>query len=229
MKSKNKIIIPIFWLLSLTDFVANTYNISMLAMIVKPLLIPCLLYLFLIETNFSKVNNSRLLILGLIFCWLGDVLLMFEYKDPIFFILGLAGFLTGHIFYILYFSKLSAVPQKLKEKKMMMLLPVLLYVLLLLYILYPSLGDLKIPVIVYAIVLTSMLSMALWQSQKIDSSIAKLFIAGAISFVLSDSLLALNKFYHPFKAAGFLIMFTYCLAQYLIVLGGIKIFRKNSS
>ena len=229
MKSKNKIFISIFWLLSLTDFVANTYNISMLAMIVKPLLMPCLMYLFLIETNFAKVNNSRLLILGLIFCWLGDVLLMFEYKDPIFFILGLAGFLIGHIFYILYFSKQSAVPQKLKEKKMMMLLPVLLYVLLLLYILYPSLGDLKIPVIVYAIVLASMLSMALWQSQKIDSAIARLFIAGAISFVLSDSLLALNKFSHPFSSAGFLIMFTYCLAQYLIVLGGIKIFRKINS
>lgn len=229
MENKSKIIISIFWLLGLTDFVANTYSISMLAMVVKPLLIPCLLYLFLTETNFAKAHNSRLLIVGLIFCWLGDVLLMFEYKDSIFFILGLAGFLIGHIFYILYFSKLSVVPQKLKEKKMMMLLPVLLYVLLLLYILYPSLGDLKIPVIVYAIVLASMLSMALWQSQKIDSAIARLFIAGAISFVLSDSLLALNKFSHPFISAGFLIMFTYCLAQYLIVLGGIKIFRKINS
>ena len=229
MENKSKIIISIFWLLGLTDFVANTYSISMLAMVVKPLLIPCLLYLFLTETNFEKVHASRLLIVGLIFCWLGDVLLMFEYKDSIFFILGLAGFLIGHIFYILYFSKLSVVPQKLKKKRMMMLLPVLLYVLLLLYILDPSLGDLKIPVIVYAIVLASMLSTALLQSQKIDSAIARLFIAGAISFVLSDSLLALNKFSHPFSSAGFLIMFTYCLAQYLIVLGGIKIFRKINS
>lgn len=224
---KNKIIISVFWLLGLTDFVANTYNISILAMVVKPLLMPCLLYLFLTETNFAKGNGSRLLVAGLIFCWLGDILLMFEYKDSLFFILGLAGFLIGHIFYIFYFSKLNTSPQKSREKKIVILLPVALYVLLLLYILYPSLGDLKIPVIVYAIVLASMLSVALWQGQKIDSAIAKLFIAGAICFVLSDSFLAVNKFYHPFKAAGFLIMFTYCLAQYLIVLGGIKMFRKQ--
>jgi uncharacterized membrane protein YhhN len=226
---KNNIIIAIFWLLCLTDFVANTFNFTALAFLIKPLLMPCLLFLFFKETNLASGTGSRLLVVGLIFCWLGDVLLMFEYIDPIFFILGLAGFLFGHIFYIFYFNKLSSAPQKLKEKKLLILLPVVLYVLLLLYILYPSLGDLKIPVIIYSIVLASMLSTALWQGQKIDSAMAKLFIAGAISFVLSDSLLALNKFFHPFSAAGFLIMFTYCLAQYLIVLGGIKEFRKQQS
>jgi uncharacterized membrane protein YhhN len=47
-------------------------------------------------------------------------------------------------------------------------------------------------------------------------------ISGAICFVISDSLLAINKFYTPFAGAGFFIMLTYCLAQYFILNGFIK-------
>jgi uncharacterized membrane protein YhhN len=45
---------------------------------------------------------------------------------------------------------------------------------------------------------------------------------GASFFVISDSLLAINKFYQPFAHAGILIMLTYCTAQYFIVQGFIK-------
>jgi len=47
----------------------------------------------------------------------------------------------------------------------------------------------------------------------------KFFVVGAIFFVLSDSLLAINKFYQTFSMAGVGIMLTYCLAQYFIVRG----------
>jgi hypothetical protein len=39
---------------------------------------------------------------------------------------------------------------------------------------------------------------------------------------MSDSLLAVNKFYQPLAYAGVFIMLTYCLAQYLIVRGFIE-------
>ena len=45
---------------------------------------------------------------------------------------------------------------------------------------------------------------------------------GAILFIISDSVLAINKFYQPFKGAGIIIMLTYAFAQMLIVLGVIK-------
>lgn len=223
---KSKIISSIFWICCFTDIAAFTFNITGLQFVVKPLLIPCLICLFINETHDTKEISSRLMIAGLLFCWLGDVLLMFESSYPVFFILGLASFLSGHLFYIFYFSKLSAKSTKMRIQYLFILLPGVVYVFILLYLLFPFLKDLKIPVTVYAIVLAGMLSMALWQSKKIDAVTGFLFIAGAISFVLSDSLLAINKFYHPFSQAGFLIMFTYCLAQYLIVLGGITASRK---
>lgn len=222
---KSKIIMYVFWLLCITEIIASAFAVAALQYVVKPLLIPCLIFLFIKEIHPVNENKDRLLITGLVFCWMGDVLLMFEENDAVFFILGLAAFLCGHLFYIFYFSKLSPQPGKMQQQNLLMLLPVAVYVCVLLYLLYPSLGSLKIPVTVYAIVLAGMLSMALRQLQKINFKTALLFVAGAASFVLSDSLLAINKFYHPFAPAGLLIMLTYCLAQYLIVSGAIRYTR----
>ena len=51
---------------------------------------------------------------------------------------------------------------------------------------------------------------------------ARLMVAGALLFVLSDSILAIHKFYMPFALAGTMIMLTYGCAQYLIVQGAVK-------
>jgi uncharacterized membrane protein YhhN len=45
---------------------------------------------------------------------------------------------------------------------------------------------------------------------------------GALLFVISDSVLAVNKFYQPFALAPVLIMITYGLAQLLITQGAIE-------
>jgi uncharacterized membrane protein YhhN len=49
-----------------------------------------------------------------------------------------------------------------------------------------------------------------------------LFIAGAIFFVASDSMLAINKFKNNFPYANVLIMFTYAAAQFCIVHGAVR-------
>lgn len=225
---KNKMIIYIFWILCIADIVAATYNYTILQWTAKPLLLPCLVYLFVNETRNANKNRNRLMVTGLLFCWLGDVLLLFESSNSLFFIFGLASFLLGHIFYILYFTKIPSKSTKIPLQKLLILLPVVIFVFGLLSILYPSLGELKIPVTLYAMVLGCMLSMALWQYKKIDFNIALLFITGAASFVVSDSLLAINKFYHPIPQPGLFIMFTYCLAQYLIVMGAIKLSKNKN-
>ena len=50
---------------------------------------------------------------------------------------------------------------------------------------------------------------------------------GAIAFVISDSILAINKFYAPFEKSSFFIMLTYLVAQYLIVVGILKVNPKK--
>ena len=50
----------------------------------------------------------------------------------------------------------------------------------------------------------------------------KLMMLGALLFVASDSILAINKFYQPFEMAGIYIMLTYGLAQLLITVGAAR-------
>jgi uncharacterized membrane protein YhhN len=54
-----------------------------------------------------------------------------------------------------------------------------------------------------------------------------IILIGAIFFVTSDSLLAINKFYNPIQSANFLIMFTYIVAQYLITFGTLRLNQKK--
>ena len=54
---------------------------------------------------------------------------------------------------------------------------------------------------------------------KVNKPANDMFVFGALMFVLSDSLLAINKFLEPLPYAGISIMLTYCAAQYFIVTG----------
>jgi uncharacterized membrane protein YhhN len=103
-----------------------------------------------------------------------------------------------------------------------MLLAIIAYVIELMYILWPYLGEMKVPVLIYGSVIGVMLACALWQIGKLDKKAAILFAAGAAFFVLSDSLLAINKFRSSFNYAGIAIMLTYCLAQYLLTRGSAR-------
>lgn len=224
---KNKTIAGIFWLCCMADILANTIKLPWLHLIAKPLLMPCLMLLAITQTGFLKDRKNQLLLAGLFFGWLGDVLLMFDYRAPVFFILGLVGFLCGHVLYIFYFKGADTPFVPARKTNLFFTMPVAIYSAGLLYLLFPSLGALKIPVTIYAFVLSAMLCMALWLRGKINEKAATFFITGAIFFVVSDSVLAINKFYHSFYSAGFIIMSTYCLAQYLIVLGAIRLNRER--
>lgn len=210
-----------FWILVLLDIVGIAANIELLHFIVKPLLVPALLLLLFCTK--STIPNKNLLLAGLFFSWLGDVFLLFENRFQLFFIFGLASFLITHIFYITYFLRIKSTQVSLLKKQPVFIALVPAYGLALVWRLYPFIGnDLKLPVMVYAAVICGMLLCSLHIFLKVDKTAARFYLIGAACFVVSDSLLAINKFYHSFAYAGVLIMLTYCAAQYFIVLGYIK-------
>ena len=106
--------------------------------------------------------------------------------------------------------------------KIFLLLPVLVYYAILMTVLSPWLGDMKLPVRVYGVVICFMLMLALHMPYIQDKKAGLLMMSGALLFVLSDSVLAMNKFYKPFKEADIIIMITYGIAQLSIVQGAIK-------
>jgi len=212
-----KKIILAFWLLALLDITGIISDFELLHYAAKPLLIPVLMLLLFFTA--TAVKGKTILLTALFFSWLGDVLLLFEWKHELFFIFGLICFLTTHIFYILYFLRVRSVNSSLLKKYPVLLAVVPAYGIALVWLLYPHLGDLKLPVIVYAAVICSMLLCSLHIFLKVNKKAAGYYLWGATAFVVSDSLLAINKFYQPFAYAAVFIMLTYCAAQYFIVRG----------
>lgn len=189
----------------------------------KPLLMPVLLLAFRREAG-SVDGHRRRIMLALILSWFGDVLLMFSGAGM--FIAGLSAFLCAHIVYIAYFRSIRSQKTSFLKRRPVMLLAVVVFVIELLYILWPGLGSLAFPVAVYAIVIGTMLAFACWQYGKLSERTALLFMAGALCFVLSDSMLAIARFRFPFTHSGTLVMLTYCLAQLLLVKGAASHLRE---
>ena len=210
----------LFWILVLIDLVAILLSAPLLHMMTKPLLMPVLTLNIL--SHIPRKQDSILIIVALIFSFLGDVFLMLDQSTPLFFIMGLVAFLLTHIFYIIYFLKISSGKRSFLSKHPIVILLVACYGGGLLYVLAPFVGDLLLPVIIYAITICTMFLCSIHVYYKVNRRSGNLFIAGAMLFVISDTLLAINKFYAAFAVAPFLIMLTYCSAQYLIVSGYLK-------
>ena len=209
--------IIVYWLLVVTELVAILLQLQVIHEALKPLLMPALALPILLKITPSK---TFLLILGGLACsWLGDVFLLFESYGSIFFILGLASFLLAHICYICFFAGINPGIRGLLTKRPIFLFLVGAYCVGLYLLLLPSLGTLKIPVLIYAVVIGCMLLCSMNVYPKLLKPANVNFIAGALLFVVSDSVLAFNKFYQPFSGAGFIIMLTYCAAQFYIVKG----------
>ncbi len=210
----------LFWTAAFVHLLGSVIPLPLLQFTTKPLLMP-LLAAALIASGKIADNNKKLLLAGIFFSWVGDVLLMFDYRGAAYFIAGLASFLCAHIMYIIYFLKAGGQQPSLLKKRPLLIVAVLAYTVALVLLLYPGLGPMRLPVLVYAGVIATMLLCSLHAFAQLPVNAARLFITGAAFFVLSDSLLAINRFYQPYPFAGTLIMLTYCIAQFCIVRGGV--------
>lgn len=201
--------------IAIVHLVAISFNMALIGAVTKPLLVVVLAIYYLLASS----KRNVLFLVALFFCWLGDVLLMFQ-GDEMFFIAGLVSFLTGHVLYIICYRKFVRSGSGLTgPQRIRFALPLVLAGTGLVTVLFPHLGALQIPVMVYALVITLMAIQALFRYGYTNAKSFILVFAGAISFMISDSLLAINKFMQPLPLAGLAIMFTYILAQYLIVEG----------
>ena len=106
-----------------------------------------------------------------------------------------------------------------------LLVIVVIYYAALISFLSPYLGDMKLPVRIYGIVISFMFMLALHMLFIKNKQAGKWMMIGALLFVLSDSLLALNKFYQSFEFASVMIILTYALAQLFIVIGVVDYFN----
>ncbi|MFC0777639.1 lysoplasmalogenase [Flavobacterium sp. HJSW_4] len=177
---------------------------------------------------YRKFPSQNILLAALILSWLGDVILLFTDLGEIYFILGLVCFLTAHIVYCVLFNKQRRTRKK-QNKPFFIFGSILIaiYLIGMVSVLMPYLGDLEIPVSIYASVISIMLLFAFNGFLVWEKPGNQLVFFGALFFIISDSILAINKFYAPIPKSSFFIMLTYLLAQYLIVVGVLKLNPKK--
>ena len=189
----------------------------------KPLLLIWVAVYFLLYSR--KKKGLIIIVLAFLFSWVGDMMLMMAHKNELLFYAGVGGFFIAQLLYIYTFLFVSGdkkVAGFLKYKPVW-IIPFVLYLCIIIFLLKPGLEGLMVPIIlIYAISLIAMTVSALNRRYRVDGQSFKLVFIGSLFFVISDSMIAINKFSFTFERASFYIILSYIVAQYLIMRGLLK-------
>lgn len=154
-------------------------------------------------------SHTLLLVAALLLCLAGDVFLML----PGLFIPGLVSFLLAHLCYLALFRQGQRWFPSGKALAGTLAAAVVMYA-----ILFPHLGPvLKVAVAAYALVIATMAAQAIGRATVLRDPAAVGVAVGAGLFMLSDALLAINRFAQPLPLAQLWVLSTYYAAQVLIV------------
>jgi uncharacterized membrane protein YhhN len=159
---------------------------------------------------------STAILLGMAFSCLGDIALMLPFDA---FVPGLIAFLLAHLCYIVAFRAGFRAGRGLRFAAAVLAV----FAGINLAGLWPLLpNDLRIPVVVYVVVLALMATLALARAWVKNAAIpsaptsARWAATGAVLFVISDSVLAWDRFGGGLPAATLYVLSTYYAAQYCI-------------
>lgn len=179
----------------------------------KPLATAAILAIALLALNPPTPFYQWAIVVGLLFSLAGDVFLMLPDTGDSRFLAGLVAFLFAHLNYSAAFANPAGL-----YLEPIGLLPFALYGLAMLALLWRSLGRMRPAAAVYAAAITFMAAQAFGQWRQLGDGRSLLALNGAILFVFSDTVLALNRFRGRWPAAPLFILGSYYPAQWLIAL-----------
>jgi len=173
--------------------------------ITKPLTTILIIALAIVQQSEGFDLYGYLILAGFIFSLIGDIFLMLPTDK---FIQGLAAFLVAHIFYIIAFSSGFGPYFEIGY-----LIPAVIYAVIFLWVILPKTGSMKLPVLIYALVLLVFMWQATGRYYYLAETSALYVFIGAVLFVISDSILAYARFVKNFRLSQLIILLTYWGAQ----------------
>lgn len=198
-----------YWLPGLTAVAvflyARAYDLTELALLSKG--IPVIVLLLWLQQA-PAGTYSRWIGLGLLCSLAGDILL--DWPTDLF-VFGLGAFLLAHLAYLRAYCSDCRQPAWLA-----LVLALSIGASIFSLLTNNGLGALLLPVACYALAISAMLWRALARlgQPQLNQRSTWLAAAGAGLFVLSDSLIGINRFVAPFEAAPYAIILSYWLGQY---------------
>lgn len=175
-------------------------------LVTKPLIMASLLAWYILSVR----SQDQLLMTGMIFAMIGDLLLEFEFQVS--FILGLSAFLIMQICYTLVFKRNFSRPS---GWKWWILGLIFLVTIGFLTNYWHNFNDLGVYIGLYTVAIATMVSFAI--CRKTTYMLQQPLIVGVLLFMFSDLVLAVNMFVEKLMGARVLIMASYAAAQLLII------------
>ncbi|MHA7829756.1 MAG: lysoplasmalogenase [Flagellimonas sp.] len=187
-------------------------------MVLKPLTTILVTTLLFFQTN-KNSKFKRLMIAALLFCLLGDILLLF----PAYFVFGLAAFLVAHILFTIGFINLKGFHPHWISFLILYAIGTSLFLWL-----KPGLGDFMNPIGGYVVVICFMAwqGIGLFLKEK-RQEFAWIAIA-VLLFMFSDTMIAMSKFKTDFDYSSIVILSTYWLSIGLIANAARRIILKQN-
>ena len=176
----------------------------------KPLILASLILFFIWQAYPLKLWKERIFLLGLIFSLLGDGFLNYEG----YFLPGLLSFFAAHVCYIITFFHKNGFKKIFHP---VVFTGILIWTAMVYMLINGNLDALKPYVILYMFILILMALTMLSRKDMVSRAAFYSGLFGGLLFLLSDSVLAINKFAYNTFMGSQVIMLTYALAQLLLV------------
>ncbi len=179
----------------------------------KPLTTVLIVASFLAQAPVASAAARDCVLFALLASLAGDIALMFDGTRA--FVVGLLAFLCAHLAFAA--GLLWDLP------RFALGIPAAAgpgVAVAMLVVLWPRVGRLRVAVVIYAIVLTAMWLAAAARSTVLGDSAAQLALIGASLFMLSDGVLAWDRFINRFSLARMLVLATYFPALWLLTCSG---------
>jgi len=223
MENKTNIFFLLFGISVILNIIAEATQSVNLIFATKPLLMFFLSLAFYQNVRENFTIFHRLILGGLILSIFGDTFLMFNENGrggELFFLLGLGSFLLTHLFYTAAFLKYSSAEKGFVQQNKWLFLPFALFLAANTVFLWKGIStDMKIPVFIYSSAIVAMTISCLNLKTKMSAHIFKIIFGGVLLFLISDSIIGINKFHTPLPYARLLIMIPYLVGQYFIAQG----------
>ncbi len=189
----------------------------------KLLLLPLLIIYLLATAKLSAKKASPIIIAGLILSFIGDMVL--TQTGTTMFLLGMVAFIGTHICNGIFFIRLQKGIMGRMGVMIVTAIAMLVLSLCVFAYLRDQLGDFQLPIIAYMCIISTMAVLAAGTARNalLQKTAWQCLIPGAVLFVVSDALLALNKFAWHLPLVDIPVMLTYGLAQYFLVRGFVRI------
>ncbi len=190
---------------------AEFLEVEGLTFILKPVTMALIILVAFLSYDKPTAVYKWAIIVGLVFSLAGDILLMLPGD---LFLNGLISFALAHVIYTFAFVNVGGFYSNWKAA-----IPLLLFGIFMATVLWQGLQDdgMLIPAMVYLVIILVMAWQSFGQWRQTGETRSWLAFIGAMLFIASDSLLAINRWIYDLEnLAPILILGTYYPAQWLI-------------